>query len=281
MAKRWYRITVTAIAPLLAVATAMAAQQQSTWQPPRTPDGHPDIQGMWQGTEQACNFETSICHQDGQAIQGRTQSRPPKSIIIDPADGKMPYQPWAAAQREAMEARRNTPLSLRDIASVSRCLPAVPRIGGFQIVQSRDSVVMAWERAHGYRIIPLTAAPHVGDSVKLLLGDPRGRWEGNSLVVESTNFNDWTWLDSAAAFHSDAMRAVERFTLIDANTLDYRATITDPKVFTRPWTIVAPQRRAGPPSPRDPLAGEFIEDSCVEGNERNLSIMLGKTPSAR
>src|SRR6185436_14313497 len=97
-----------------------------------------------------------------------------------------------------------------------RCLPGIPRIGGFHVIQTKDFVVMTWERAHGYRAIPLGWA-HPGDGVKLLLGDARGHWDGNTLVVETTHFNDWTWLDSAAAFHSDAMTVVERFTPTDPN----------------------------------------------------------------
>jgi hypothetical protein len=265
---------------MLCTSTAIAGQTPGTkpsgWNPPRTPDGQPNIQGDWQGTIQACNLETGICHEDGQAIQGRTQKREPVSAIIDPPNGKMPYQPWALARREEMERDeiRNSPRSLRDIAAVSLCLPGVPRVGGFQILQIPGFVVMAWERAHGYRVIPLNAGPPPGEGVKLLMGASRGRWEGTTLVIETTNFKDWSWLDSAAGFHSDTMRTVERITPIDRDTLDYKITVTDPKVFTRAWTISAPQKRAPAPSARDEFNGEFLEDSCVEGNERNLTNML-------
>src|SRR5687767_5906916 len=113
------RITeATVIAVLLSASAASAGAQgaaakPAAWNPPRTADGQPDIQGNWQGTIQACNLETGICHEDGQALQGRTQTRAPVSAIIDPPDGKMPYQPWAAARREFMERPeiRNSPRS--------------------------------------------------------------------------------------------------------------------------------------------------------------------------
>jgi len=150
----------------------------------------------------------------------------------------------------------------------------VPRAGGFKILQTPGYVVMAWERTHGYRVVSLRGGPHVGENIRLAVGDARGHWEGNTLIVETTNVSDWTWFDAAGSFHSDAIRTVERITPVDADTLDYKVTVTDPKVLTRPFTIVVPQKRAKPRADRDELAGEFLEDSCVEGNQRNLERML-------
>ena len=116
------------------------------------------------------------------------------------------------------------------------------------------------EYSHAYRIIPTTAGPHAPSSVRLWQGDSRGRWEGNTLVVDVTNSNGLTWFDNAGNFFSDAVHVVERFTLIDADTIHYEARIDDPKVFTRPWTMVSAFRRNKEPG------YELLEQACYEGN---------------
>jgi hypothetical protein len=240
-----------------------------------TADGQPDIQGAWRGDPfSTCNLETGQCHEDNNITQGRAQRvRKPTISIVDPKDGRMPYQPWAAAKREEMENRRNDPQSRRDIFPGTLCLFGMPRLSGFRVTQTPGFVVMTWENNHGYRVIPLAGAPHVGDGVKLAFGDARGRWEGNTLVVSTTNLNDWTWLDAAASFHSDALTLVERLTIADSNTLVYQVTVDDPKVYTRPWSVEVRLRRTQAAA-GDDFAGEFLEDACVEGTERNLSRML-------
>ena len=133
---------------------------------------------------------------------------------------------------------------------------------------------MMIEFAHAYRIIPLDGRPHVGENLKLWQGDSRGRWEGNTLVVDVTNHNDKTWFDIVGDFHSDAMRVVERFTVVDADTIDYEATIEDPKVYTRPWKIVftaARQKEQG---------FELMEHSCHEG-ERAAQRFLSYSSSPK
>jgi hypothetical protein len=142
---------------------------------------------------------------------------------------------------------------------------------------------MAWERTHSYRVIPLDRRPHVAPNVKLYMGDARGHWEGNTLVVDTTNLNDWSWLDRDANFHSDELSMVERFTFVDAKTISYQVTIQDPKIYTRPWTMATTIRRtdgpdhyvdAVPPSLKAFREGyERLEEACVEG-ERSLVHML-------
>ena len=139
------------------------------------------------------------------------------------------------------------------------------------MIQTPGYVVMVWEWTHAYRLIPLDGHPHIAPNVKLSMGDSRGHWEGNTLVVETTNLNDWDWLDAAGSFHSDAMSVVERYTFADANTLSYQVTIQDPKVFTRPWTAAFPIRRTARPNE------EIWEHACVEG-ERGVVGILGKDP---
>ena len=129
-----------------------------------------------------------------------------------------------------------------------------------QIIQSPGYVVHLLEDSHAYRIIPTAAGPHAASAVTLWQGDSRGRWEGNTLVVDVTNSNGLTWFDNAGNFFSDAVHVVERFTLVDADTIHYEARIEDPKVYTRPWTMVSVFIRNKEPG------FELLEQACHEGN---------------
>jgi hypothetical protein len=139
----------------------------------------------------------------------------------------------------------------------------------FQVVQTRDRVILMWEFNHSYRMIRLDNAPTLPDTVKLAMGDSRGRWDGNTLVVETSNINDWDWFDYTGTFHSDRITLLERFTVVDAKTIDYQVTVTDPVVFTRPWTYAFQLKRTR-------MAGdgyELLEHACVEG-ERGVAALL-------
>ena len=173
-----------------------------------------------------------------------------------------------------------------------KCLPAaIPRAhlpvgyNTYQILQVPGAVLILYEWNHHSRYIPLDGRPHLPAAIKLGMGDPRGRWEGNTLVVESTNFTDNTWpvghgappegapgnsLNSGhGVFHSGALRVVERFIPVDENTINYEATIEDPNVFTQPWTL----RYEGlVRAPEDHILYEY---ACHEGNGRNLKLMTG------
>jgi hypothetical protein len=105
-----------------------------------------------------------------------------------------------------------------------------------QILQVPGTVVILYESNHSYRVIPLDGR-HPPAQMKLWMGDSRGRWEGDTLVVDVTQFNDMTWFDMAGNFHSDALHVVERYTLLDPDHINYEATIEDPKVFMRPWKM--------------------------------------------
>jgi hypothetical protein len=133
--------------------------------------------------------------------------------------------------------------------------------------QDPGYVLMTHNFGHYYRLIPTDGRPRdVGDSVKLWMGRSRGTWEGNTLVVDVRNLNAKNWFDQVGNFFSDNVHVVERFTLADADTIDYEVTIDDPAVFTRPWTIRLPFRRAGTAT-GDPYANEMWEHACHEGNE--------------
>jgi hypothetical protein len=130
-------------------------------------------------------------------------------------------------------------------------------------------VILTYEFNHAYRVIPVDGTPHIAENIKLWMGDSRGRWEGNTLVVDVTNHNDRTWFDLVGSFHSDALQVVERYTIVDPDRIDYQATITDPKVFTQPWTIAFSLTRNKQPG------FEHLEMACHEG-ERSLGLMLGR-----
>jgi hypothetical protein len=234
-----------------------ALAKAKTFTPPRTADGQPDLQGFWGGpggATAAIEEHEKTFDRDGG-----------KSLIVDPPDGKIPYQAWAAARREANVDKYVDPNMACFLSGVPRSL-YVP--GGFQILQPPGYVVLLFDRSHGYRVIPLDGRPHLGETISLWNGDSRGRWEGNTLVVDVTNQNGRTWLDQMGTFHTAPARMVERFTLIDPNTIHYEVTIEDPTVFTRPWTMAVPLKR------NTDEAYELMEMACYEG-ERNTKIVLG------
>jgi hypothetical protein len=177
---------------------------------------------------------------------------------VDPPNGKVPYQPWAAEQKKANFEHEIDPLSF--------CLPTgVPRAayppGGYQIVQTSGYVLLLLDASHDYRIIPLDGSPHVGRDIHLWMGDSRGHWEGNTLVVDVTNtMGDKTWLDVAGNFYTEGGHVVERFTRVDPDTLRYEATITDPKTFTQPLKMATTLKR------NNRKGYELLETACVEGD---------------
>jgi len=213
------------------VVAAMSLAGAQSYTPPKTAFGQPDLQGIWQvlNTSAAFDLEPHTATWGVPAGLG---------VIVDPPGGMIPYQPWAIAKKK--ENFQN-----RDAADpLAKCFkPGVPRLTylpfPLQIVQAPQQVTIFYEYVHNYRNINLSRKTHL-DGLDFWNGDSIGRWEGNTLVVDVTNFNDQTWFDGAGNFHSEALHVVERYTRTDANTLMYEATIEDPKVFTRPWKISLP-----------------------------------------
>ncbi|HXD16521.1 MAG TPA: hypothetical protein VN654_05840 [Vicinamibacterales bacterium] len=234
-----------------------ALARAMTFTPPRTPDGKPDMQGIWRG--QSGGVENIEAH----AGNGDVNAGP--TFVVDPPDGKVPYQPWGFAQRKENFEKYIDP-------NVSCLSSGVPRMlytpGDIAIVQSPGTFVITHSRSHTFRVIPTGAQPQVSASVALALGSSRGRWEGNTLVVDVTNQNGRTWLDQAGNFESAAAHVVERFTMIDADTIHYEARIEDPVVYTRPWTMAFAIRRV-----MDPRY-EVYEEACHEG-EQDTEHLLG------
>ena len=175
-------------------------------------------------------------------------------VIVDPPDGKIPYQPAALATRKQNFANRAT------ADPETRCFqPGVPRAtyvpSPFQIFQNAAGVYIVYQDLHAYRIVHLDGSPH-NEGLPYAMGDSRGHWDGNTLVADVLSFSDATWLDAAGNFHGDALHVVERYTRKDRDTLSYEATIEDPKVFTKPWTIRMPLRLQ--------KGVQILEDECVE-----------------
>ena len=257
--------------------TATASQAASAeWSPRRTADGHPDMQGYWDGgpANASHSIEDGCCDPVHARMQSRGPERLglPEQVVIDPPDGRIPYQSWAAERRTELLYDMETPTELAHIDPEDRCLllgaPRSNYRGDLEIRQNGGHVVVQYEWAHAYRVIPIDARPHVGAGIAMYNGDSRGHWEGDTLVVEVTNFNDEPWLDSHGSFYSENLRVVERWTLLDDDTLRYEATLEDPTVFTSPWTLAFNMGRVGG------AAGyEFFEEACSEGvtNEHRLA----------
>jgi hypothetical protein len=191
------------------------------------------------------------------------------SLIVDPPDGKVPaYAPEGQKRADALAAARKAhPAdSWLDRSSYDRCitrgLPGSMMPGfynhNYHIMQTPTHVAIVVEMIHDARIIPLDGRPHLNTSIGQWLGDSRGHWEGDTLVVETTNFNDKIFERNVVVTGFGAgFRLVERFRRVDADTIDYQFTINDPKLFTKPWTVAAPMSKAD---------GRLFEYACHEGN---------------
>jgi len=213
-----------ALLVLWIASVPLAAQ---SYKAPRTPDGKPDLQGIWQVMNTAAvNLEDHI------AVLGMPAGR---SVIVDPPDGKIPYTP-AAAQKQKENFKNRAKADPLNICYI----PGVPRVMylpfPIQFVQTPKYVLMASEFAHTLRSIYMNGSKHP-EFIDFWIGDSRGHWEGETLVVDVANLNAETWFDRSGNFHSDALHIVERITRTDTDLLTYEATIEDAKVFTRPWTI--------------------------------------------
>ena len=206
------------------------------------------------------------------------------SLVIDPPDGRLPpMTPEAKAIQAKTPAewagRAN---SYEDVNLYYRCITRgalgsiIPVVynNGNQIIQAPGYVVIRNEMIHESRVIPLDQRPHVGRNIHLYLGDSRGHWEGNTLVIETTNFTNKTSVGSNGVAYngeggrnSEALRLIERLTRVDEDTINYQATIDDPQTWTKPWTILIPLKRDD--------KYQFLEYACHEGNYALKDILSG------
>ena len=211
--------------------------------------------------------------------QGRPTGR--TSLIIDPVNGRMPplteHGEKLRAESAARAAIRRTSIKTwEDHSNYNRCISRpIPRVSqeynqGVEILQTPGLVAIFYESMHDVRAIPLDGRPHLDSSLRQWNGDSRGHWEGNTLIVEVTNFTDKQKMDDAApfgGFPQGNMHIVERFTRVDAKTLDYTVTIDDPTIWTRPWTLSLPWR-ADDPAYKG--SEDLFEYACHEGNYRMI-----------
>jgi len=215
-------LAALALAWPLAVAAQTSSPQLTTI--PRAADGKPDFSGIWEVLAKADDN-----------IEAHSASRTARASAGVVGGGRLPYKPEMLEKRQQNFAARAT------ADTEAKCfLPGVPRVmyiqHPFQIVQTRDLVLMLFEYVHATRSVYMNA-PHLKGPLNWWMGDSRGTWDGDTLVVDVNNFNEDTWFDRAGNLHSDELHVVERYTLADRDHINYAATIEDPKVFTRPWTM--------------------------------------------
>ena len=220
--RRRLAASVIAIALLSAAPKAAIAQ---TFAPPRTPEGKPNLQGIWQVMNTAA--------WDIQDHGARLGVPAGQGIVVG---NEIPYQPWALQKKRENFANR-----LTADPETKGYLPGVPRIMympfPFQIFQTPNSVAMTFEYDRGVRIIYTNGTPHPRGPINWWMGDSRGHWEGDTLVVDVIHFTDQTWLDRAGNFHSDRLHLTERYTLAGPDHMNYEVTAEDPMVFTGPWKM--------------------------------------------
>jgi hypothetical protein len=250
--------------------TAMPAQSQTpAYRAPRTADGKPNLNGIWQALNSAdWNLQGHAAAQGPVDKLGAVFAIPPGLSVVE--GDEIPYLPAAAAKQ-----KENAANWVKLDPEVKCYLPGVPRATylpyPLQIIQSRENIMITYEYAGAVRVINMgtpTKAP--ADS---WMGWSNGHWEGETLVVDVTSQNEDTWFDRAGDFHSDALHVVERYTPRSADILNYEATIEDPKVFSRPWKISMPLYR------RVEKNARLLEYKCPEFTEDILYGHLRKKGS--
>jgi hypothetical protein len=319
MSRRMYVCFFALMAMYAAVAvgqTTVAKPAKSTtpakkWTVPRTPDGRPDLQGVWTNStltpmerpadlagkdhfasqKEADDYAKRTFAQitgdrrDGgpQADVGRSYNEYWRdrgsseigslrtSLVIDPPDGKIPPL-TAAAQKKQADAqayqRAHNTDSAQNRSLWERCLTrGLPIVPGpynndFQIVQTPGYVAILHEMIHDARMIPLDGRPHVPSDVRQWMGDPRGHWDGDTLVVDTTNFSEQTNFRGS----SEGLHLIERFTRVDPETISYQFTVDDPSTFARPWSAEIPMIKT---------TDQVFEYACNEGNYALRGILAG------
>ncbi|MGD1210320.1 MAG: hypothetical protein ABR973_03045 [Candidatus Acidiferrales bacterium] len=230
-------------------ASSNEGKETDLYSPSRLADGTPDFRGIWQART------TAYVNIEGHPAEKGLAAA--KSIIVDPPEGKIPYLADALKQRAGNYENRTS------ADPASNCFQAgVPRATylptPFQIVQSVGNLAIVYTDNHAYRIVLPSGIPH-DDGIDFFMGDSRGHWEGNTLVIDVTDLGDQTWLDAAGNYHSDQLHVVERYTLLGPDTMKYEATMEDPMVYAKPWSVRLLLYRDKRPGAR------IIEDECLEG----------------
>jgi hypothetical protein len=303
-------VVLTMLSPAL-----LLAQTAKKWVAPRTPDGQPDLQGVWTNptitpferpadlAAKAVLSKDEIAAAEKKAAQTNVDKPPApgdpgtynevwfdrgtkvvsthqSSLEVEPVNGRVPIKPEAEAVRDYNTAHNAD--SYENMSVWDRCITrGVP--GGmfpaaynnaYQIIQTPGYVTILYEMIHETRIIPVDNSPHLPSTVKQWNGDSRGHWEGNTLVVDITNYNGKGWMGTAGSagrlkgiLQSEDLHVVERFTRADENTILYEVRVEDPNEYTAPWKVSIPLVR-------DP-AYTLYEYACHEGNEAVANVLRG------
>jgi len=300
--------TVPALAQAKGSAEATAAAfVNPKWAPPKLPWGHPDLEGIWTSddmrgvpmarpaqygsrrnlTDQefaARALERADARKVDNARTGTFRNEEGSrdfgytSLIIEPADGRMPALTAEARTRPAPRGTAGLgPFNTIDDFSLwDRCitrglagswLPVVYG-NGTRIMQTADTVIIAHEMVHEARVIPLDGRPHVGSGLRQMMGDSRGHWEGNTLVIETTNFTDRIAANGGGVRFSEAMKTTERITRIDPQMVEFEIRVEDPKTYAAPWTL----RMTLTSQP----GYEIYEYGCHEGNRSVANSLSGE-----
>ena len=300
---------------MAALVATVAATSGHAKDVPRTPDGRPDLSGVWTTATatplerpEAHAAKTSLTPDEAARVEAAAEASiqalaqgklaynrewldpglkvlpgRPSALIVDPPGGTIPWKPEAKAAYERERARygRGPFDSHHDLDTGERCisdgitlLPLQPYNMNFKLVQTPEHLVIYQEMYHEVRIVPLGRQPRPAPGGQWL-GDARARWEGDTLVVTTSNFADrrhdhWAWLWRAAR---PGLRVVERFTRTDEKTIDYRVTVEDPQSFTQAWTASAPMTTDQ--ASRGVTAGRIYEYACHEANYSLLNVLTG------
>jgi hypothetical protein len=262
-----------------------------------TPDGQPDLEGMYTrngvvGLEanapenpidpsgknplsvsnraDGLGPYPKIFGQGGVVLRGGQQRQQRRTGIVDPPNKILPWIPEQNKLRREFLQHMNPAADLRHVELNARC--ALPGLfqgddnnNPYQFLQRPGEVVILYDYNHTSRVIHLDGRPHLGSNIRLFMGDSIGHWEGSTLVVDTTNFNGRTAYSREIPYLSDELHTVERFTIADANTIDYEVTIQDPKLFTGPWKVAGYFSRV-------PKGTESLEFACAEGSQTLVNI---------
>jgi hypothetical protein len=241
---------------ILFIMATLAVQTfaQLPYAPQRTPEGLPDLEGIWQPQTNGAAYSI-LPHPKGFLLGAGS-----KEGVVE--GGILPYQPWAAEKvKYRLEHMETDPTGKCHYEGVPHSL-----YFAFQIFETKKEIALVHENMHAYRVIHMDGQ-HPKDLLAWM-GDSRGHWEGSTLVVDVTNNNDKSVFDMAGHFHSDALHVVERFTPVDRDTIAYEATLDDPKVFTRPFKMKFSFKRANKDY-------QIMEAGCFEGERDQMHIVEG------
>jgi hypothetical protein len=265
------RLAGLALAALTAAACdglAVGAGQEQAYRAPRTPDGAPNISGIWQANNTAhWDLEPHEARMGPVVALAAAFSIPGGLGVVE--GDEIPYLP------AALEKRNQNRADWMKLDPEIKCyMPGIPRATympyPFQIVQSKDNIIFTYEFTSASRIVRMNSEEK--SPAPAWMGWSLGKWDGESLVIEVTDHMPDTWFDRAGNYHSDGLKVTERYTPIDANTLQYEATMEDPAVFSKPWTITMPLYRRREPNM------QLLEYKCVPFAEELMYGHLRKKP---